>query len=316
MREGHETVNEITSTALTKAFLNCNELPKSELCAVQVPSSPRRTPSYKTPPYTRIYPGIPVAAWPPHVMNIFTLIGRLGIFHLARRCARMSRSVSIPSILYLYRRRTGRVCLFSMQFSSHRNSRMSDESGPTLMILSSLPGNPWSLTRWLPGPPVLARCVSHTWTVRSPIGVRRFQDRRKERKGVCFKCKVIKLAKSILDEFRLRPPDVLNKEVTSFDIQKIVFYYNLLLFCYNFFTIAKYKYSSHLSSYLRNHRSTYLRYYPGTILVRWSARAISIGNDRGVTLRDHYTRINLSHVLRTIFAPVRESDTDGCRPLK
>lgn len=54
MRERHETVNEITSSALTKAFLNCNELPKSELCAVQVPSSPRRTPSYKTPPYTRM----------------------------------------------------------------------------------------------------------------------------------------------------------------------------------------------------------------------------------------------------------------------
>lgn len=44
--------NEITSSALTKAFLNCNELPKSELCAVQVPSRPRRAPSYKTPRYT------------------------------------------------------------------------------------------------------------------------------------------------------------------------------------------------------------------------------------------------------------------------
>lgn len=134
-------VNEITSSALTKAFLNCNELPKSELCAVQVPSSPprRETPSYKTPPYTRIYihiyiyPGIPVAALgPPHVMNIFTLIGRLGIFHLARRCVGWNRSVSIPSILYLYRQD---VSVFLRAVRSRAplhavfigNSRMSDE---------------------------------------------------------------------------------------------------------------------------------------------------------------------------------------------
>jgi len=120
MRERHETVNEITNSTLTKAFLNCNELPKSELCAVQVPSSSRRTPSYKTPSYTRmcIYSGIPVAARPPHVMNIFTLIGRLGIFHFARRCVRTSQSVSIPSILYLYRR--DRTCLSFLSCSFHR----------------------------------------------------------------------------------------------------------------------------------------------------------------------------------------------------
>jgi len=161
MREGHETVNEITSSALTKAFLNCNELPKSELCAVQVPSSPRRTPSYKTPPYTRIYPGIPVAARPPYVMNIFTLIGRLGIFHLARRCVRTSRSVSISSILYLYRR--DGTCLsflhavFIARELAYERWIRPDANDPFVL---PVPGNPWSLTRWLPGPPVLARCVS------------------------------------------------------------------------------------------------------------------------------------------------------------
>jgi len=61
MREGHETVNEITSSALTKAFLNCNELPKSELCAVQVPSSPREPHPIK-PHRTRVY--IPASLWP------------------------------------------------------------------------------------------------------------------------------------------------------------------------------------------------------------------------------------------------------------
>lgn len=40
----HEDRAEILSNILTKAFLNCNELPKSELCLVQVPSGPLRTP--------------------------------------------------------------------------------------------------------------------------------------------------------------------------------------------------------------------------------------------------------------------------------
>lgn len=101
---GPRAVNEITSSALTKAFLNCNELPKSELCAVQVPSSPRRTPSYKTPPYTRIYSGIPVAA-PATPRHEYIYIDRPSRhFSFGSSLCRTSRSVSIPSILYLYRR--------------------------------------------------------------------------------------------------------------------------------------------------------------------------------------------------------------------
>lgn len=101
--QGPRAVSEITSSALTKAFLNCNELPKSELCAVQVPSSPQRTPSYKTPPYTRIYSGIPVAAsaTPRHEYIYIDRPSRH--FSFGSSLCR-SRSVSIPSILYLYRR--------------------------------------------------------------------------------------------------------------------------------------------------------------------------------------------------------------------
>lgn len=70
---------------------------------------------------------------PPHVMNIFTLIGRLGIFHLARRCVGWNQSVSIPSILYLYRQDVS-VFLRAVRASLHavfiRNSRMSDEPEP------------------------------------------------------------------------------------------------------------------------------------------------------------------------------------------
>lgn len=137
--------------ALTKAFLNCNELPKSELCAVQVPSSPRRTPSYKS-LSMYVYIWHPRAAQPPHVMNIFTLIVRLGIFHLTRRCVRFSLSLSLTPllflsfypryILYLYRRDVSVFPRRSLQYSFHRETRRS------LMILSSfdhiLPGSPSS----------------------------------------------------------------------------------------------------------------------------------------------------------------------------
>lgn len=47
--------------------------------------------------------GIPVAtAQPPHVMNIFTLIGRLGIFHLPRRCVSRPRTRHPPSRYFIY----------------------------------------------------------------------------------------------------------------------------------------------------------------------------------------------------------------------
>lgn len=55
-------------------------------------------------------------------------------------CRTRARSVSIPSILYLYRRD---VSVFLRAATLHAvfigNSRMSDESGPTLMILPPVP---------------------------------------------------------------------------------------------------------------------------------------------------------------------------------
>lgn len=103
------------------------------------------------PRHTRVY--IPASLWPlrpPHVMNIFTLIGRLGIFHLARRCVGVEVCPSLRYFIYI-----DGTCLSFWERSSRAraplhavfigNSRMSDESSPTLMILSSLSENPWSL---------------------------------------------------------------------------------------------------------------------------------------------------------------------------
>jgi len=85
-------------------------------------------------------------------MNIFTLIGRLGIFHLARRCVGAKVCPSLRYFIYI----DGTcLCLSEGRARSRAPplhavfigiSRMSDESDLTLMILSSLPGNP--LQHW------------------------------------------------------------------------------------------------------------------------------------------------------------------------
>jgi hypothetical protein len=86
-------------------------------------------------------------------MNIFTLIGRLGIFHLARRCVGAKVCPSLRYFIYIdgtclcLSEGPARSCARARaRLPSHAVfigiSRMSDESDPTLMILSSLPGNP------------------------------------------------------------------------------------------------------------------------------------------------------------------------------
>lgn len=78
-----------------------------------------RTPSYKTPrARVYMYPDIPVAAVarPPHVMNIFTLIGRLGIFHLALVVVSDESPKCVHPFDTLFIS-TGRVCLFEGRHS-------------------------------------------------------------------------------------------------------------------------------------------------------------------------------------------------------
>ena len=131
------------TVTLTKAFLNCNELPKSELCllssGIESPRLEERKPtpspsvlsSYKGPREPRVYVHACIhirAAHPPHVMNIFTLIAGLGDFSSAP----VSADPSIEDTLFIS---TGRVRLVPNPLDIHTFRREHDPSlGDGLMI--------------------------------------------------------------------------------------------------------------------------------------------------------------------------------------
>lgn len=113
-----------------------------------MPSSPRRTPSYKTPPYTRTYPGIPVAALGHPMSWIYLHWSAVSAFFIWLVVVSDGTEVCLSLRYFIY---IDRTCLsfwgpcararLSMQFSSETRVWAMNPS-PTLMILSSLPEIP------------------------------------------------------------------------------------------------------------------------------------------------------------------------------
>lgn len=103
-----------------------------------IESSTRKpAPSYKSPRARIRVSGIPVAAHPPHVMNIFTLIGRLGIFHLPCSLCQPPADALSPHGYFIY---IDGTCLSRrpVRYSFRRESvaRGDSTSISSLMILS------------------------------------------------------------------------------------------------------------------------------------------------------------------------------------